>query len=104
MMYGWIGNILRVDLSSGKTEVEDASTYARKFIGGRGIATAIAWNELHTVMDPFMPENRLIFMTGPLTGLWLRPLGEPWSAGSPLKHTPPRGSHVLTWVDSGDQN
>lgn len=68
MTYGWVGKILRVDLSSGKTEVEDTSRYAKEFIGGRGIAAAIAWNELHPVMDPFMPENRLIFMTGPLTG------------------------------------
>ncbi|MEM2425183.1 MAG: aldehyde ferredoxin oxidoreductase N-terminal domain-containing protein [Candidatus Bathyarchaeia archaeon] len=41
--------------------------YAEKFIGGRGIAAAIAWKEIPFGIDPFSPENKLI-MSGPLTG------------------------------------
>jgi aldehyde:ferredoxin oxidoreductase len=42
--------------------------YAKAYIGGRGIAARIAWEELKPGIDAFDPENLLIFMTGPLTG------------------------------------
>ncbi|MCJ7771176.1 hypothetical protein MUP37_06350, partial [Candidatus Bathyarchaeota archaeon] len=36
--------------------------------GGRGIAAKIAWDSIKPGIDAFDPENRLIIMTGPLTG------------------------------------
>ncbi|MBS7609158.1 hypothetical protein KEJ19_01120 [Candidatus Bathyarchaeota archaeon] len=66
--YGWVGRILRVDLGSGRIWSQDTMPYAKDFIGGRGIAARIAWEELKPGIDAFDPENRLIFMTGPLTG------------------------------------
>jgi aldehyde:ferredoxin oxidoreductase len=42
---------------------------AEKFIGGRGLAAWIGWKEIPPAVDAFHPENRLIFMTGPLTGV-----------------------------------
>ena len=41
---------------------------ALKYVGGRGIAARIAWDEINRGVDGFDPENRLIVMTGPLTG------------------------------------
>lgn len=66
--YGWIGTFLRVNLSTGVVIRDDTMDYAERFIGGRGIAARIAWDEIQPNIRPFDPENRLIFMTGPLTG------------------------------------
>ena len=68
-MYGWIGKILRVDLSGGNCFVEDMATdLARDFIGGRGLAEKILFDEVNPQIDPLSPENKLVFATGPLTG------------------------------------
>ncbi|MCW4021250.1 MAG: aldehyde:ferredoxin oxidoreductase, partial [Candidatus Bathyarchaeota archaeon] len=66
--YGWIGKILQVDLTGHRVSKLDTKKYAEAFIGGRGVAARIAWEELPPNVDAFDPENRLIFMTGPLTG------------------------------------
>jgi aldehyde:ferredoxin oxidoreductase len=65
---GWVGKILRVDLSSKSITFTDTMPYAMKFIGGRGICAKIAWDEIPPKISAFDPENRLIVMTGPLTG------------------------------------
>ena len=65
---GWAGKILRVDLSSGKIWIEPTLEYGRKYIGGRGIAARIGWDEIPPGVGPFDPENRLIIAAGPLTG------------------------------------
>ena len=66
--YGWIGKILRVDLTTGQITSMNTMNYAEGYIGGRGIATRIAWEEIDPDVDAFDPENLLIIMTGPLTG------------------------------------
>jgi aldehyde:ferredoxin oxidoreductase len=67
-MKGWNGNILRVDLSKGKTEITPYSEdIAKRFIGGRGIAVKLLWDELPKGADPLGPKNMLIFATGPYT-------------------------------------
>jgi len=43
--------------------------YADRFLGGRGIASKIYWDEVPPEVKAFDPENRLIFATGPLAGL-----------------------------------
>lgn len=68
-MSGYIGKILRVDLSSKTTKLEDLDlAKAQKFIGGRGLGTKILMDEVSPDVDAFSPLNKLIFMTGPLTG------------------------------------
>ena len=66
--YGWTGRILRVDLTNDRVWIEDSIGIVRRFIGGRGVAAWIGWREIPPEIDAFHPENRLIFMTGPLTG------------------------------------
>ena len=68
-MYGWMGHILRVDLSSGsvKREPLDADL-AHGFIGGRGINSRILYNEVAAQTAPLSPQNLLIFGTSPLSG------------------------------------
>jgi len=67
-VYGWAGKILNVNLTSSKLREEDTLKLAERYVGGRGIAAWIGWREIPPEMDAFSPENRLIFMTGPLTG------------------------------------
>lgn len=65
----YIGKYLRVDLTHGKiTEVPTEKWRARLYLGGNGFGTKILWDEVPAGLDPFSPENRLIFSTGPLTG------------------------------------
>ncbi len=65
-MHGWAGKILRVNLS--KTEIKQVSTqqYAERYLGGRGIASRLYWETVAPEVKAYDPENRLIFMTGPL--------------------------------------
>lgn len=69
-MAGWNGCLLRVDLTRQKSVAQKYSRdFAEKFIGGRGFAAKILWDELKPGLDPFSPENLLIIAAGPLTGL-----------------------------------
>jgi len=69
-MYGYMGKLLRVDLTKGKIiEEELKEELAKKFIGGSGLAAKIIYDELSPDVDPLSPENILIFMTGPLVGV-----------------------------------
>ena len=67
MNNGWVGKILRVDLSNGAISEEQTAEY-RKYIGGEGIAAKIMFDEVPEDVGPFDPDNRLILMTGPLSG------------------------------------
>ena len=66
--FGYAGKILEVDLSRGNISELPTSDYADRFLGGRGIAAKIYWDEVPPETKPFDPENRLIFITGPLAG------------------------------------
>jgi len=66
---GYAGEILWVDLTSGETERRATSDYADRFLGGRGLAAKIYWDEVPPDVGALEPENRLIFATGPLGGV-----------------------------------
>jgi len=71
-MHGWVGKVLRVDLTKGDCTDEDLDPdLAERFIGGRGLATKILIGEVDPAVDPLSAENKLIFATGPLTGVAL---------------------------------
>jgi aldehyde:ferredoxin oxidoreductase len=65
---GWVGKILWVDLTSGDITEIPTTDYVPKFIGGRGVAAAIHFDNQGPEVGAFDPENLLFFMTGPLTG------------------------------------
>ena len=68
-MYGWAGRVLRVNLTTGKIQVESTrADWARDYIGGRGLADRYLFEDMDPKVDPFSPRNELIFATGPLTG------------------------------------
>ena len=64
--YGWSGKILRVDLSQSKVVRQDTMEYVEQFLGGRGIATRIYWEEVGPEVGALDPENCLVFMSGTL--------------------------------------
>jgi aldehyde:ferredoxin oxidoreductase len=87
--YGWTGKILRVDLSSGETSTISTLDYARDFVGGVGIASRLAWEELSPGVGPFDPQNPLYLMTGPLTGTLASGAGRIEVLGiAPQQHPP----------------
>jgi aldehyde:ferredoxin oxidoreductase len=65
-MNGWIGKILHIDLGNSKISEFPTQPYAEKYLGGRGIASRLYWEKVTPAVKAFDPENRLIFMTGPL--------------------------------------
>lgn len=69
-MNGWTGHILRVDLTS-KTFKKETFTeeFARKWIGGRGFAVKILYDELKPGIDPLGPDNKFIVALGPIAGI-----------------------------------
>lgn len=69
--YGWRGKILRVDLSSGSLwEEELPEELIDHYTGGAGLNARLLYDLLrdNPEIDPFSPENPLIFGSGPLVG------------------------------------
>ncbi len=65
----WTRNVLRVNLTAGTCTPEPLNmTWAQDYLGQRGLATKYFISEVDPKVDPFAPENELIFVTGPLTG------------------------------------
>ncbi|WP_027308329.1 aldehyde ferredoxin oxidoreductase family protein [Caloramator sp. ALD01] len=68
-MFGYRGTILRVNLTTGEIKKEELDkNLAEKFIGGRGLATKLYYDEVGAKVDPFDEKNKIIIATGPLTG------------------------------------
>jgi len=78
MLGGYMGKILEIDLSDRTYRVTPIDeNIARKYLGGKGYALWILYQDLKKLerkgiaprdIDPFGPENTLIFATGPATG------------------------------------
>jgi aldehyde:ferredoxin oxidoreductase len=69
MTNAFIGQILRVNLSSGAISTEELDPiWARQTLGGAGLATRYLFDLTAPGIDPLGKENVLIFMTGALTG------------------------------------
>ncbi|MGC9010354.1 MAG: aldehyde ferredoxin oxidoreductase family protein [Sulfolobales archaeon] len=68
---GYMGKILRVDLTNQKIRVEDLppDDVLRKWIGGRGLGVYFMLKEVDPRVDPLSPANKAIVATGPLTGI-----------------------------------
>ncbi|MFO7577645.1 MAG: aldehyde ferredoxin oxidoreductase N-terminal domain-containing protein, partial [Pelovirga sp.] len=68
---GWNGKLLRVNLTAGTCASEDLNIdWARRYLGGRGLATKYFTEEVDADVDPLSPENKLIMAAGPLTGTY----------------------------------
>ena len=98
---GYMGKILRVDLTSGvmKDENLPEEPVLRKFIGGQALALYILMRELPLDAAPYGSESKMVMMTGPLTGTGLTPGGTKVCAVflSPMAR-PGRGERLLGGV------
>lgn len=69
-MHGWTGGILRVNLTTRTYTRETFSEdFAKKWVGGRGFAVKILYDELRPGIDPLGPENKFIVALGPIAGI-----------------------------------
>jgi aldehyde:ferredoxin oxidoreductase len=78
-MSGYQGRVLRANLSEGSLKSEPLDmTIVRKYLGGKGYATAMIFKKLKKLIDegnllkeidPLGEHNDLIFATGPATGV-----------------------------------
>ena len=72
MLYGYNGQILRVNLSRGTTSADAVDElFCRKYLGGAGFVSYFLLKELQPGIDPLGPENKLVFALGPVTGVSL---------------------------------
>jgi aldehyde:ferredoxin oxidoreductase len=70
MPYSYNGRILRVNLTERKTKVEKLSeTFYRRFLGGRTLALYYLLREMKPGIDPYSPDNKLIFALSIITGI-----------------------------------
>ncbi len=65
----WTKNVLRVNLEAGSCTTEPLNMdWAHDYLGQRGLATKYLVSEIDPKVEPLSPKNKLIFVTGPLTG------------------------------------
>ena len=60
--------IIRIDCSSGTSEIWRVPESLKPWIGGMGYGTKILCDEVSPAIDALSPENKIILSVGPLTG------------------------------------
>ena len=71
-LFGYVGPLLKVDLTEGVIEKIPTDTYdLDKWIGGRGLGSIIHWTECPPTAGALDPGNVITFLTGPVTGTML---------------------------------
>ncbi len=69
MRFAETGFNLEIDLSRGNIEkVETDPGLTKLYLGGQGTADKILWDRVPPEVEPFSPDNLLIFSTGLLNG------------------------------------
>ncbi len=69
MKTSYMGKLARINLTTGQITVESVDLdLAKKFIGGRGLGTAMLYEEGVAKVEPLSADNKLIYITGPMTG------------------------------------
>ena len=69
MPFGYHGNYLRIDVSSGRAErVPLSDTVLRQYLGGSGLGARLLLDEGGATADPLSPEAPIIFAFSPLVG------------------------------------
>lgn len=85
--YGYVGKILRVNLTTKEITTCSSEKYQDMYLGGKGMAARIYWDEIGPEVKPFDPENKVIFTSGPLNGTGAMQAAKGCVAGkSPVWH------------------
>jgi aldehyde:ferredoxin oxidoreductase len=70
MPKGYAGKILRINLSTGLTGIEELTeSVMRKYMGGKGLVAQYMDREIGVEVKPLSAENSLYFMTGVMSGI-----------------------------------
>ena len=72
-MNGYMGKILKIDLSEGSYTIDELSMeFARAFLGGNGFAAKLIHDLVPPGTDPLSPDNIVVFASGPIntTPVW----------------------------------
>ena len=70
MVKGYANKILHVDLTNSQIWVEEPpASFYRRYLGGQGFVAYYLLKEVPKGADPLGPDNRLVFATGPYTGV-----------------------------------
>ncbi|MHB9034122.1 MAG: aldehyde ferredoxin oxidoreductase N-terminal domain-containing protein [Anaerolineae bacterium] len=64
----WCNRLLRVDLSTNRIWATPTEQYLPDYIGGRGLATKLLWDEFPEPVAPFDPRAPIMIIPGALTG------------------------------------
>lgn len=68
-MNGYTGKLLRVNLSYREVSIEPLNMeWAKKHLGCQGLGARYLYEELSPRIDPLAPDNKILVVTGPLTG------------------------------------
>ena len=71
-MFGFHGQLLHIDLNSGRNSRRDLEeSRLRVFLGGIGLGTSLLYDYAPPGVEPFSPDNPLIFTSAPLVGTGL---------------------------------
>ncbi len=69
MARGYMGELLNIDLTARKFEVEELDEQlCHDYLGGYGLGAKLLYDRMPAGVDPLGPEAILGFLTGPLTG------------------------------------
>ena len=91
---GWVGQIAEIDLTTGEVALHNTLSYARDCLGGRCLASQLAWDMIPAGVDAFDSRNCIIVCTGPLTGTLAPTSGRTiMSAVSPRTYPVPWYTH-----------
>jgi aldehyde:ferredoxin oxidoreductase len=95
---GYLGKILRVNLTTKSVSEEIVNPeHFKKYLGGRGLAARYYYDEITADVDPLSADNKIILMTGPITGVRL-----PTSTKFQLATKSPISGSYLCTNSSGD--
>ncbi|MFH1453925.1 MAG: aldehyde ferredoxin oxidoreductase family protein [Armatimonadota bacterium] len=88
-MKGYMNNILRINLSKNEIKKEPLSEeLVKEYLGGRGFAAKILFDELKPGTDPMGPDNKVVVAAGPLTGVFVPGTGKvTFAAKSPATNS-----------------
>ena len=68
-MYGFRGQLLKINLSTGEISTESINeNYAKDFLGGAGYACRYLYDLIDKDTDPLSPNNIIVIMNGVLNG------------------------------------
>jgi aldehyde:ferredoxin oxidoreductase len=92
-MYGYWGKILRVDLTSGRSQFREIDeSFFRKYLGGAGLGAKVIYDEMQPGDDALGPGNIIVFGLGPFNGLKIAGAGK----GSLVSRSPLTGLQHCT--------